>query len=105
MKFYNKLIRDNIPQIIENDGFEYDVEKLQSNDYRIKLNEKLNEELEEYYQNEEISELADIVEVVYAILAFKGVSIQEFEKLRLGKKEKNGGFDKRLLLKSVFTRG
>lgn len=101
MAICNKLVRDKIPEIIENAGKAYEIKTLENKDYIISLNKKLQEELEEYYFENDITELADLVEVVYAIIRYKGLSIEEFEKIRLGKRDKRGGFDKRLFLIGV----
>lgn len=101
MKVYNKLIRDRIPEIIEMDGKKHEVRTLGDGEYIEQLNIKLSEELKEYYESEEVEELADLVEIVYAIAGYKGVSIEEFERIRLDKREKRGGFEKRLFLVGV----
>lgn len=101
MKIINKLIRDRIPEIIESSGRNHRTVVLDDKKYIDSLNKKLNEELEEYQESKKIEELADIVEVIYGILKYKGVSIEEFDKIRLDKKEKRGGFDKRLFLIST----
>lgn len=98
---YDKLIRDQIPEIIERNGKECCVEVLDNKTYSIYLKKKLQEELNEYYEEENIKELADLVEVIYGILKHKGISIEEFEEIRLNKKMQRGGFDKKLLLLSV----
>ncbi|MFW6016353.1 MAG: phosphoribosyl-ATP pyrophosphohydrolase [bacterium] len=100
-KVYNKLIRDKIPKIIENAGKDFKVETLNDKDYLASLIKKLQEELDEFSESEEIKELADLVEVIYAILEFKGVSLNEFEEIRLDKKNKRGGFEEKLFLVSV----
>lgn len=102
MKKYNKLIRDKIPQIIEQDGKKCVVEKLNDESYIEHLNLKLGEELSEYLESESVEELADLVEVIYAILDFKNVSTSEFEKIRVEKVDKRGAFKKRLVLKEVI---
>lgn len=102
MKEYNKLIRDKIPQIIEDSGSKCIVEKLSSEGYIKHLNLKLEEELSEYLASESVEELADLVEVIYAILEFKNISKDEFEKIRQDKVEKRGTFKNRLLLKGVM---
>ena len=99
---YNKLIRDNIPEIIESKGKKASIEILNDTDYILKLNEKLQEELDEYKSDNSVEELADLVEVVYGILKYKNVSIEEFENIRKEKADKRGVFDKRLLLKEVI---
>jgi predicted house-cleaning noncanonical NTP pyrophosphatase (MazG superfamily) len=104
MIVYNKLVRDKIPQIIEASGQICEAKVLLDDDYKDLLVFKLHEELEEFQTAEEekqIEELADLVEVVYAILESKGVGVEEFEKIRLKKREERGGFKEKLLLVSV----
>lgn len=101
MKVYNKLIRDKIPEIISNSGKSFKTKNLCDEEYIISLNNKLQEELDEYNEDGEVKELADLVEVIYAILNYKGISVEKFEKLRLQKKEERGGFDKKLFLIGV----
>ncbi len=101
MKKYNKLIRDKIPEIIENGGKKAVIEVLDNENFRKYLNIKLDEELKEYQEDESVEELADLIEVVYALLELKGISIEEFEKIRVAKVEKRGAFKKRLFLKEV----
>lgn len=101
IKIYNKLIRDKIPQIIEDNGKKAIIEEASGPEYLGLLNAKLGEELREYLDSQEVEELADLVEVVYAILDYKGVSRQEFESIRKQKVEERGAFRDRLLLKEV----
>ena len=67
--------------------------------------EKLSEEWDEYLASKDvggqIEELADILEVVYAIAQAKGVSIEELEAIRAKKAEERGAFKDRILLKWV----
>lgn len=101
MKIYNKLIRDQIPAIIEVSGKKADIEVLNDADYLRALNDKLQEELNEYNEEQDINELADLVEVIYAIVKQQGYSLEAFEQIRSKKKEERGGFEKKLLLRSV----
>lgn len=101
MKTFNKLIRDKIPEIIEDAGNDYEIEVLNDEDYFEALNKKLEEELEEYRQSEEIMELADLVEIIYAILDYKDISHSEFQKMRKEKQKERGGFEKKLFLKKA----
>ena len=98
---YNKLIRDKIPEIIEKSGKQAIVERVKGDQLLELLNKKLFEELEEYKESGEIEELADLVEVVNAILEFKGMSIGEFDYIRKKKKLARGGFQEGLLLLEV----
>ena len=98
---YDKLIRDKIPEIIEQSGKKCIVEVMDDDTYIEYLDQKLNEELAEYQQDKSIEELADLLEVIYAVVAARGYSVEELERLRLEKAEKRGAFEKKLLLKSV----
>ncbi|MDO0825871.1 hypothetical protein [Desulfosporosinus nitroreducens] len=102
IKVYNKLIRDKIPQIIENSGKKAIIEKVSGTEYLDLLNAKLGEELQEYLDSQRVEELADLVEVIYAILELKEVSRQEFEDIRKQKVEESGAFQDKLLLKEVI---
>lgn len=99
---YNKLVRDKIPEIIENSGKTANTEILTDFKYIKLLDEKLTEECEEYQESKEIEELADILEVIYAISKTKGVSAEELEQIRKEKEDKRGGFLEKILLKEVM---
>lgn len=104
MKVYNKLIRDKIPEIMEMNGKTFELRTLSDREYCEMLNKKLHEELQEFEEasdTEQIAELADIVEVIYAIVGSKNVSLDEFDQVRLAKKEDRGGFAQKLFLISV----
>ena len=102
MKVYNKLVRDKILDIIErNEGKKPNFRILNSTDYLSELNIKLQEELKEYLESGEVEELADLEEVLRAILSLKNVSYEEFEKIRIEKVKKRGGFEKRIYLESL----
>jgi predicted house-cleaning noncanonical NTP pyrophosphatase (MazG superfamily) len=107
MQLYNKLVRDKIPLIIEAHGKKAEFRVLSDVEYKVMLNQKLHEEFLEFTnanEEEQVAELADLVEVVYAILESKGVSVEEFEKVRLDKREQRGGFKEKLFLVSVGNR-
>ena len=101
MKIYNKLVRDKIIDIIEADGRIAKYRILDDNEYRQELNKKLQEEVKEYLEDNNVEELADIIEVIYGILNSKDVSIKEFEKIRINKQEKRGAFEKKIYLEEA----
>lgn len=105
MKEYNKLIRDKIPEIIEAAGKQCIVEVMNEAEYVDALDLKLNEELEEYQADKSLEELADLLEVIYAVVRARGYSIDELERVRKQKAEKRGGFEKRLRLQGVIESG
>ena len=99
---YEKLVRDKIPEIIEKSGKQCEIEILSDEKYLEMIDKKLDEELAEYHQDQNIEELADLLEVIYAATKAHGYSIEELEKVRAQKAEKRGGFDKKILLKKVI---
>lgn len=103
-KTYNKLVRDKIPEIIAGNNQTCKIEILSRENYIKLLDEKLNEECAEYQIDKSIEELADILEVVYAIASAKGISKEELEGVRQEKAEKRGGFTKRIFLNEVVDK-
>ena len=99
---YNKLVRDNIPEIIEASGKTCETQILSDEEYLRMLDKKLDEELAEYHQDQNIEELADLLEVLYSTVKARGYSIEELEQVRVEKQKARGGFDKKILLKSVL---
>ena len=98
---YKKLVRDKIPEIIEASGKICETEILSDEEYLEMLDKKLDEELAEYHQEQNIEELADLLEVLYATAKARGYSIEELEQVRVEKQKARGGFDGKILLKSV----
>ena len=102
MKTYNKLVRDKIPEIIASDnGRTCKTRIMEDDEYLQSLNAKMQEELNEYLESGDVEELADLEEVLRAILDVKKVSYTEFEKIRINKNENRGSFKKKILLVSV----
>jgi len=100
-KEYNKLVRDKIPQIIEESGQVAEVKVLKDDEYEKCLKEKLNEECAEFQESATVEELADVVEVIYALLDYYGVGLDDFEKIRKKKAHDRGAFKSRLFLQTV----
>lgn len=103
IKEYHKLVRDKIPEIIEGSGKICETVILSENEYLQMVDAKLDEELAEYHKDQNIEELADLLEVIYAAAKARGYTIEQLERVRKEKVEKRGGFEKRILLKSVTT--
>ena len=92
MPIHNKLVRDKIPEIIEKTGKVCHIHTLTSDEYLAELDRKLNEECDEYQADKSLEELADMLEVMYAIAEARGYSVEELEKVRAEKAEKRGAF-------------
>ena len=98
---YHKLVRDEIPQIIEKCGKTCITSVLPEVKYIEMLDKKLNEELAEYQESKTLEELADLLEVIRAVAVARGSSIEEIESVRKEKAAARGGFKKRILLLEV----
>lgn len=95
---YNKLVRDKIPEIIEAEGECPRFRILSRQEYSGLLEEKLDEEVREFHQDHNLEELADILEVVYALTEDLGHSREELLEACRIKHEKRGGFRDRIFL-------
>lgn len=98
---HNKLVRDEIPKIIEDTGKIAKYRLLSCEEYGIELEKKLDEEVAEFHHDRSVEELADILEVVYALAATIGCSHQELHSVYQKKRESRGGFEKGVYLISV----
>ena len=98
---YNKLVRDRIPEIIENKGGKCVTEVLSDEAYLRMIDKKLDEELAEYHEDQNLEELADLIEVIYAAAKARGFTLEQLESVRAEKAAKRGAFDKKILLKEV----
>ncbi len=87
-----KLVRDKIPQIIIEDGRTPIVRTLSDEEYLSELDRKLNEQVAEYQADKSLEEMADILEVLFAICEARGHSVDELIEVRDKKREKRGGF-------------
>ena len=98
---YNKLVRDKIPEIIKSTGKIPLTHIASDEEYFLKLKEKLQEEVDEFLKDDNPEELADILEVVYAISEFKKTSKEELESIRKNKAEKRGTFKGKIILEET----
>lgn len=98
---YNKLVRDRIPEIVEQNGEHAEIHIADHDEYTESLRDKLREEVEEFLRDNDESELADVLEVVRALSAAKGISFEELERIRKSKREERGGFDNRVILEET----
>ncbi len=100
-KTYNKLVRDRIPEIIESSGRTCTCTTLSMEDYISMLDAKLNEELSEYQESKSLEELADLVEVIGAVVKARGYTWDQLTSVRKQKLNERGAFEKRILLVEV----
>lgn len=99
---YNKLVRDKIPEIIRKNGQEPVTRVLDDAAFLAALDAKLQEEVGEYIESPSIEELADILEVLEAIVAVRKIPQAELRRKKNAKALKNGSFRERILLEKVI---
>jgi predicted house-cleaning noncanonical NTP pyrophosphatase (MazG superfamily) len=97
-----KLVRDNIPEIIEREGGKVVQRVLLDDEYKTELSKKLIEEANEFMRDENIEELADVFEVFEAIMRTYGFTQLELEAARAKKNTTKGAFTKRIYVESVM---
>ena len=98
---YGKLVRDKIPELIAASGQKCTTRILSEQAYLQALDEKLSEELAEYQQSKALEELADLLEVMGAVVKARGYTWEELTRIRKEKREKRGAFQQRIYLESV----
>ena len=102
---YNKLVRDNIPNIIKENGEEPIYHILNDEEYWNALLKKDTEELEEVQEAESkdeiLKELGDKLELIRAMAEYQGFTLEDVMKQADKKRQTNGGFQKRLFLETV----
>ena len=101
---YHKLVRDRIPEIIESSGKTCITEILTDENYLCMIDAKLDEELAEYHKDQNIEELADLMEVIYAATIARGYTLEQLEQVRAEKATKRGAFSQKILLTEVIER-
>ena len=98
MVIYNKLVRDRIPEMIEAQGETPHIRILEQEEFLQHLEAKVDEEVGEYHRDKNAEELADILEVVFALAEANGCSRAELMEVYQKKHDARGGFGKRIFL-------
>lgn len=100
-KEYHKLIRDKIPDIIQQSGLKCETLTLSESEYRQSLRQKVVEEAQEIAAVDDenlITELADIYELIDAIMEAYGINRELIIAEQMRRKNERGGFQKRIKL-------
>lgn len=100
-KTYQKLVRDRIPEIIENDGKMHCVRTVRGNEYREYAMEKLREEVNEFLENPCAEEAADILEIFDIICERERIGVASIRAQRLAKRATRGSYSMGFVLEWV----
>ena len=104
---HNKLVRDLIPEVLSKQGIECHTRILSEQEIRPALTDKLEEEVSEYLRSqtpiERLEELADVLEVITALLKLEGHSFQDLEQVREKKFRYRGGFTRQIFLEKTIA--
>jgi predicted house-cleaning noncanonical NTP pyrophosphatase (MazG superfamily) len=100
--YYNKLVRDKIPDIIRQQGNhpEYHIVNDKA-DYCQALREKILEEAIELKESQDVNEIIDVLEATYCLIEAENLKFTKIEELRKKKNIERGGFKKRIILEYV----
>ena len=104
-KVYNKLVRDNIPEIIIEDNQVPVTKVLDKEEYKKALEEKILEEYNEVLETigeDRLKELADLLEIIKSLAELENSSLDEVLKIAKEKREKRGGFSKKIYLEKII---
>lgn len=97
-----KLVRDNIPNIISESGNTASFKILSYEEYVKELLNKLNEEVDEYFDaesdEEALEELGDILTVINHLAEIHGANMDILRGVQYRKDDKRGGFTKKYYL-------
>jgi predicted house-cleaning noncanonical NTP pyrophosphatase (MazG superfamily) len=105
MAYYNRLVRDKIPELLEQAGKKGTFRLLDEKEYASELKKKLSEGVKEYRETECDSDAAEqlscLLEIIDALISVHKRSPGELEKIREEKARKYGKFQQRLFLIKV----
>lgn len=104
-RVYNKLVRDKIPEIIEGKNETPVTRILDDDEYKLELEKKLYEEYKEVIESsgeDRLFELADMIEVIKSLALLSGKTLEDIIELANGKRNKRGGFEKKVFLEKVI---
>ena len=96
-----KLVRDNIPFIIEQSGITCEYHVANYDEYKVHLYKKMREELDEFINTPCYEEAADMWEVFLSICELHKISISRVKLSADDKRKKRGGFKDRIILETV----
>lgn len=104
-RIYNKLVRDNIPNIIESNGERPIIRFLTDEEYKVELEKKLNEEYQEVLNatgKDRVEELADMLEIIKYLVKLENATLDDVIAIANAKSSKRGAFNDKIFLEKVI---
>ena len=104
-RVYNKLVRDKIPEIIEGKNETPVTRILNDDECKLELEKKPYEVYKEVIESsgeDRLFELADMIEVIKSLALLSGKTLEDIIELANGKRNKRGGFEKKIFLEKVI---
>lgn len=98
---YDKLVRDRIPEMIEQSGKKAVIRILDDKEFKVYLEKKLDEEVAEFHESKDVEELADILQVIIALCNVRGMDFYDLVRIANMKIVARGGFKDKILLLEV----
>ena len=95
---FNKIVRDNIPRIIKSTGRNCLYRICTDEEAITKLMDKIEEEYIELKQSNNPEEIADLLEVIECLISKMGYSVDEINRIKESKKQRNGSFNNNIVL-------
>lgn len=100
-RMQHKLVRDKIPTLLKTKGIPCLYTTLSEENYLRALNHLFQQLMADYRNSQSFEKLADLLEVMGAIVKARGSTWEELTALRKKRKEQYGGYEKRIFLKEV----
>jgi predicted house-cleaning noncanonical NTP pyrophosphatase (MazG superfamily) len=91
-------VRDKIPEIIRSKGAQPTVRTASEDELDLLMRTKIVEEAEELLSSGETEEIADILEVIDALIQLRGLDCSKLDQLRAKKNQARGGFKRGYVL-------
>lgn len=102
-RVYKKLVRDKMTDILKKQGQEPVFRVLDDKEYVERLIDKLCDEVDEFDEDRSVDEMADILEVLSALMDALRITPTQLKKARLKKATTRGVFKKRIFLEKVIA--
>ncbi len=106
-RVYNKLVRDNIPSIIESNGETSITRILSDEEYKVELERKLNEEYHEVLNasgKDRLEELADMIEIIQYLAKVEESTLDDIIATAEEKSLKRGAYEEKIFLEKVVEK-